>query len=363
MNAFIHTEHRTNSPQVDAYDPFARRLSVDASLQRLANNPYAHLARAKNGALFGTRGMVQARHRPLGRMPFPHYLQRAVSHNAPTNYRLDIRRASADPRSFHLQPQGPSPSSFSHYHGRTSLPEHNLYAVTSRPLPSPIPGPLPSPNFSFGAASTPSMASTSSGSSDRNSPDSLQSFTFRGEEFDEEDLTSACVSRFGSIASVATSDSSINSAYYPDVNGCAARDPGAHFDVTGRRDSWWVFFITIIILKYLIVLASASGHFLTLMSDLAVNGMPEEHNSYVPHDDSNVQGIVKANQNEPSMEFLAYSSHPSPTSTISPEHGGSPHVQNNSSSSLPISRSSELAFALQSPDEQVFFFSSISATD
>jgi len=179
------------------------------------------------------------------------------------------------------------------------------------------------------------MASTSSGSSDRNSPDSLQSFTFRGEEFDEEDLTSASVSRFGSIASVATSDSSINSAYYPDVSGCAARDPDPTFDVTSRRDS------------------CASGHFLTLMSGLDVNGMPEEHNSYVPHDDSNVQGIVKANRNEASMEFLAYSSHPSPTSTISPEHGGSPHVQNDSSSPLPISRSSELTFALQIPNEQV----------
>jgi hypothetical protein len=106
-------------------------------------------------------------------------------------------------------------------------------------------------------------------------------------------------------------------------------------------------------LEYLILFGSTSGHFLALMSGLDVNGMPKEHNSYVPHDDS---GIIKANRDEVSMEFLAYSSHPSPTSTISPEHGGSPHVQNNSSSALPISRSSELAFALQSPDEQVFDF-------
>jgi hypothetical protein len=238
VNAFAHTEHTTNSLQVDAPDPFARRLSVDASLQRLANNPYAHLARAKNGALFGTRGMVHGRHRPPGRVPFTPYLQRTVSHNGPMNYRLDMRRASADPRSFRPQPQGPPPSSLSHYHGiRASLPEHSLYAVTSRTLPSPIPGPLPSPNFSFGAASTPSMASTSSGSSDRNSPDSLRSFPFRGEEFDEEDLTSASVSRFGSIASVATSDSSINSAYYPDASSCV-REPDSNFDLSGRRDSW-----------------------------------------------------------------------------------------------------------------------------
>lgn len=90
------------------------------------------------------------------------------------------------------------------------------------------------------------------------------------------------------------------------------------------------------------------------MSGLDVNGMPEEHNAYVPLEDPNVANIVKASHNDTSMEFLAYSSHPSPTSTISPEHIGNPHGQNTSSSVLPISRSSELAFALQSPDEQVF---------
>lgn len=103
-------------------------------------------------------------------------------------------------------------------------------------------------------------------------------------------------------------------------------------------------------------LSSTSGQFLTLMSGLDVNGMPEEHVSYVPHDDSNVTGIVKANSNEASMEFIAYSSHPSPTSTISPENSGSTHVQNVPSSTLPISRSSELAFALQTPDDQVLNF-------
>jgi hypothetical protein len=351
-NAFVHTEHPTNSPQVDYANPFARRLSVDASLQRLANNPYAHLARAKNGALFGTRGMAHIRHRPLlGRAP---YLQRTVSHNGPINYRPDLRRASADPRSFRPHPRGSSPSSLSHYIGiRTSLPEHNLYAVTSRPLPSPIPGPLPSPNFSFGAASTPSMAS-SSGSSDRNSPDSLQSFPFRGEEFDEEDLASAPydpVSRFGSIVSVATSDSSINSAYYPDVSNCLP-EHNPNFDQSGRRDSWWVFHLMALCVSH--HFRSTSGNFLTLMSDLDVNGMPEDHNSYVPHEISSVPGIAKANHNEPTMEFVAYSSHPSPTSTISPDHRGSPPDQNIPLSTLPISRSSELAFALQSPDDPVF---------
>jgi hypothetical protein len=133
----------------------------------------------------------------------------------------------------------PSPS-LTYRMMRGSLPEHSLYAVSSRPLPSPIPGPLPSPNFSFGAANTPSMASTSSGESERNSPDSLRSFTFRREEFDDDEGTTASydgLSRFGSITSVGTSDSSIHSTYYNDVSGCLP-DHDPDYDHSGRRDSW-----------------------------------------------------------------------------------------------------------------------------
>jgi hypothetical protein len=92
------------------------------------------------------------------------------------------------------------------------------------------------------------------------------------------------------------------------------------------------------------------------MSDLDVNGIPEDHNSYVPvpHENSSVPGITKANH-EPTMEFAVYSSQPSPTSTISPDHRSTPpsQGQNTPLSTLPISRSSELAYALQSPNEQV----------
>lgn len=156
-------------------------------------------------------------------------------------YRSDARRASVG--IFHFSPRGtasPSPSPLSPYNVvRSSLPEHHLYTVTSRVVSSPIPGPLPSPNFSFGAANTPSMASASSGDSERNSPDSLQSFAYREMEHEEEDGTPSSyypLSRFGSITSIATSDSSINSSYYPDVVGCYA-DNEPDF---GRRDSWYV---------------------------------------------------------------------------------------------------------------------------
>jgi hypothetical protein len=342
VNALPHTGRSTNGPpQVDSFDPFARRLSVDASLLRLANNPYAHLARAKNGALFGTRGMTTRQH-SLSRVPYAPYAQRVVPRGAPMPSRLDIRRASADSRAYRLSSRAggpPSPSPLSSYHVmRGSLPEHNLYTVSSRPLPPPIPGPLPSPNFSFGAASTPSMASASSGDSERNSPDSLQSFTFRREEFDEDEGTSASydgLSRFGSIASVATSDSSVHSSYYNDVSACAP-DHEADFDISGRRDS------------------CTSVHFISLMSDLDVNGIPEPAiaGSFVPRDDSNAPRIPSVDNSGTSAELATYPLHPSPASTISPGPGGSPPAQNTPQPLVPISRSSELAFALQSPPNQ-----------
>lgn len=245
VNAYPHTQDSPNSPPtVDSFDPLARRLSVDASLQRLANNPYAHLARAKNGALFGSRTMAPTRHRQASRAP---YGQRTISASASMPYRLDMRRASMDSRAFRLSPRSaasPSPSPLTPYNAvRASLPGHDLYAISTRPISSPIPGPLPSPNFSFGAASTPSMAS-SSGDSERNSPDSLQSFTYRSEEVDDDDGNPApydYFSRFGSITSVATSDSSINSAYYSDIAGGIPPDHerGTEYDLNTRRDSWY----------------------------------------------------------------------------------------------------------------------------
>jgi len=109
------------------------------------------------------------------------------------------------------------------YHAavRASLPDQHLYAITSRPLVSPIPGPLPAPGYQFGVASSTSPESIDS---ERNSPDSLRSFPFRADEFDDE--SHDAYSRFGSVASIATSDSS----YYSELPN-------------ERRDSWFVFYL------------------------------------------------------------------------------------------------------------------------
>ncbi|KAF5380621.1 hypothetical protein D9615_004545 [Tricholomella constricta] len=338
VNAFPASNFSSNSPpHYDSFDPLARRLSVDASLQRLASNPYAHLARAKNGAIYGPRAIAPNRHRPLGRTPYAPPTRIASSASMP--YRLDVRRASLG--NFRFSPQStasPSPSPLSPYHGvRASLPDHSLYAVSSRTVSSPIPGPLPSPNFSFGAANTPSMVSGSSGDSERNSPDSSQSYTYRESEQDEDEGAAASyysLSRFGSITSIATSDSSIHSAYYPEVVGCY---PEREQDLSGRRDS------------------CASGHFTSLMSNLDVNGVqepmasPQDHDVYTLHEDVNVVGAVMVASNGTCVETATY---PSPASTISPGPSGSPHSQG-TTPSVPISRSSELNHALQSQSDQV----------
>lgn len=259
-NAFPHPQ---SSSEIDVFDPLVRRRSVDASLQRLASNPYADLARAKNKALYGAGvGVVEsggiphrvgpngsigpARHHSIGRLPYGYQQRRAPSAFPMQEHHDGMRRFSMDSRAGRFAPlsrmhQTPSPSPLTPYNAvvRASLPDSHLYSVTSRPLAPPIPGPLPSANFQFGAASsTPSMPSPSSGDSERNSPDSLRSFNFRGEEQDD-DLTSpsydAYSSRFGSIASIATSESSVTSAYYAELGGSAVEQ-------ADRRDSWLVGF-------------------------------------------------------------------------------------------------------------------------
>ena len=231
VNALPHHEFPSQCPP-DAFDPFMRRLSVDASLQRLANNPYAHLARAKNTGVFGSQAIASVRRSPPSRLG-----DFAFQTSASMPYPADVRRASF--HAFPITPQGtvsPSPSSLSPHHAiRTSLPENQLY-TTARTLSSePLPGPLPAPGFSFGAANTSSMMSARSGGSEGGSPDSLHAFECREVEQDDEDgiLPSApyySSSRFGSIASVATSDSSLNSIYLPD----------SEYNLSVRRDSWYL---------------------------------------------------------------------------------------------------------------------------
>lgn len=252
--AFFPPGQSSESPMMDAFDPLLRRSSVDASLQRLALNPFASLARAKNSALYGPGFGVAIpgapsnglrHHHQLNRLPYhyhPLHQRRGVSNNsiASLPQHASMRRLSMDSRphrfaSISRTHQTPSPSPLTPYNAviRASLPD-DLYTISSRTVASPIPGPLPSPGFSFGAASTPPMASPSSGDSERNSPDSVRSFTFRG---DDEDYDA--YSRFGSVASIATSESSINSSYYAEIGGPAVD----HHSAEERRDSWYVIFL------------------------------------------------------------------------------------------------------------------------
>ena len=242
-NAFP-PEPSAESPHPDSFDPLVRRRSIDTSLQRLASNPFASLARAKNSALYGPGFGVSTpgRHHQLNRSPYGHPSQRrGPSQLAAMPQHASLRRLSMDSRSVRMPSrlnQSPSPSPLTPYNAvvRASLPDH-LFPVTSRQVVSPIPGPLPVPGFSFGAASP------SSGDSERNSPDSLQSFTFRSEDNDEDGALShyEAYSRFGSIASIATSDSSINSAYLSELGGGAV-DHLATVDVRAedRRSSWYI---------------------------------------------------------------------------------------------------------------------------
>ena len=98
-----------------------------------------------------------------------------------------------------------------------------LYAISSRPVPEPTSGPLPSPNFTFGL---PVDSPTPEGDY-YDQVSELKNYTFgrRASDHDfEDDATSAAsydnYSRFGSIASMAGSESSNTSAYYSEVGSC-----------------------------------------------------------------------------------------------------------------------------------------------
>ncbi|KIM40240.1 hypothetical protein M413DRAFT_413744 [Hebeloma cylindrosporum] len=378
--AFPPPGQSSESPMMDAFDPLLRRSSVDASLQRLALNPFASLARAKNSALYGPGFGVAVpgapsnglrHHHQLSRLPYNynplHQRRGGVSNSiASLPQHASMRRLSMDSRQTRFTPmsrthQTPSPSLLTPYNAviRASLPDH-LYTISSRTVASPIPGPLPSPGFSFGAASTtPSMPSPSSGDSERNSPDSVRSFTFRG---DDEDYDA--YSRFGSIASIATSESSINSSYYAEIGGPAVD----HHSAEDRRDS------------------CASGHFVGMISGLDVNNhsamgsfSPHEHYTFTNSASDGVElvgtpgdlqlhhqhieqpQVQRQQQQQLEQQRPQELSYPSPTSTISTMSPGgtqSPSPQAGSaapggvSPRVPISTSSELAFALENKSEQ-----------
>ncbi|KAJ6625481.1 hypothetical protein B0H10DRAFT_2001517 [Mycena sp. CBHHK59/15] len=316
VNAFPQADHTAYGPPlVDPFDPLARRRSVDASLIRLASHSYANHARQKNSAFMATQRLSHGRPHPLSRVP---YMSRpGLPHRSTIPAANHTRPQSMDARGFRV-PQSPSPSPLSPYHVvRPALPDHHLYAA--RTISAPIPGPLPSPGFSFGVANT-------SPDSDRNSPVDFSGFSLRSDDPDTEDDGSASypLSRFGSIAS----ESSATSAYYSDVGSCG--EP-PDFSRNLRRES-------------------CPTGFLNLMSGLDVNGprrasLAEGLIGNSSYSSDGGDNSADANENQGGVGY------PSPSSTVSP--GSSPHLSGNTSS-VPMSSSSELAYALHSKHEVGF---------
>lgn len=236
-HAFPHQPISPNPP-----DPLAalhRRGSVDTSLHRITNS-YGTLPRVKSDAAAGARGqrMLASRSPPVSRAPqcFPQGRSSLCPPYAPY---MGARRASMDSRTVFLSQRetvSPPQAPLSAYNGssRASLPISNsLYTVPSRTLSPPGPGPLPAPNFQFGAAG---MAS-SPGESERNSPDSPRSLTYKDEERDDDNTSVGSYvphSRFGSFQSIATSESG---SIYSDFTNLTSGMPSPAV-ASGRRHSW-----------------------------------------------------------------------------------------------------------------------------
>ncbi|KAF9263269.1 hypothetical protein L218DRAFT_338531 [Marasmius fiardii PR-910] len=328
VDAFPMPDDCQGPPLVGHLDPFTRRRSVDASLHRLAHNPYAGLARAKHSGLAGPRISGHLNHNDnfsSGRTTsLPHHTGTHSGLQLSQHGSLHTRHSSIESRPFRCSPpsltNSSSPSPLSPYYSiRSSLPDNSLYAFSSRSVASPIPGPLPSPDFSFGAPGV----NLQSSESDRGSPDSSHGYLFRGDDLDtEDDATSASYdgfSRFGSIASVANSDSSNTSAYYSEVGSCVSEH---ELRPESRRPS------------------CTSSHFIGLMSGLNVANEAQGNSPNSLFEQSHPMSL-KENDRAPA--------YPSPTSTIS--RGASPPGANPANTT--VASSNELTYPMQPNDQSV----------
>lgn len=326
VDAFPMPDDCHGPPLVGHLDPFTRRRSVDASLHRLAHNPYAGLARAKHSGLVAPRISGHLNDN------FPSARTACLSHHTGTHSGLQLsqhgsqhtRHSSMESRPYRCSPSSLtnscSPSPLSPYYSiRSSLPDNSLYAFSSRSVASPIPGPLPSPDFSFGAPGV----NLQSSESDRGSPDSSHGYLFRGDDLDtEDDATSASYdgfSRFGSIASIANSDSSNTSAYYSEVGSCVSEH---ELGPESRRPS------------------CTSSHFIGLMSGLNVANKAHGNSA---------SGLFEQAHPMSLKEMDRAPAYPSPTSTIS--RGGSPLGAN--SATAAVVNTNELTYPMQPNDQSV----------
>lgn len=140
-------------------------------------------------------------------------------------------------------------------YARHGLPHHPdldgmaNYAISFRSVPAPVPGPLPDATFSFGVPPSTSSSSPASGSPGGGAHMNGKAGGPRVVEEEGDDASAVSstydpLSRFGSLASVADSESSWTSAYWSDAGQSSGRKLSAAdaqqqggYDVEARRPS------------------------------------------------------------------------------------------------------------------------------
>ncbi|KAF8838818.1 hypothetical protein BDN67DRAFT_1012812 [Paxillus ammoniavirescens] len=306
-----------------------RRKSVDVNFLRLAHHPFARFVKEKNEALYlpksplsppGSGQATILRSPPgvagsIGPIRSTSHSTYPYSHpRPPLAHRASEPHVFASVRSaVPLVPESGSP-----LHpptmGSRRLSENQMYAFTSRTLPSPIPGPLPTLNYQFGdpLSASPSNASPTptdveSPSGHMHSPEMavLQGFSFpRSRETDQDTEDSASVgglSRFGSMSG--GSDSSV---MYSDASSCGPVDHMG-YDSNARRGSCAPLEMRM------------SG--LNMSTRSSQGSLNEAHlNAAATLSRSHRDNVVR--QEHPSEVTGGYAS---PASTATP--GGSPHVR------------------------------------
>ncbi|KZT19078.1 hypothetical protein NEOLEDRAFT_1142590 [Neolentinus lepideus HHB14362 ss-1] len=352
---------RLSGPSEDSLS--ARRRSLaDANLARLAAHPYAHVAQAVNNAIYGSS------HTPFLRPPsrlsshspaeqrgaadapvFTDPFQRpSLQHRASMPHVLNAQGVYA-PGTFargseHISPLRRHPSlapNVAGVHGCPS-PDRSPYldvvpphALSHRSVPPPIAGPLPPSDYSFGQAQPPSVVAYES---NEQLIQDLSAYHFgtpapreEDEGADDSSSTSYGGSRWGSISSAAGSESSATSANFSEVGSvdCVPSlvEYPQGFHPESRRES------------------CASG-FLVAFSGLDVGSSPSAA-TFASPDVQPADASASSHQVQDNADGSAY---PSPGSTVSP--GGSPRLQEPATQAIPISRSSELAYALEVKQEE-----------
>lgn len=210
-------------------DPHIRRMSLQRSKLRLAQHPYAWQVAAANGTILPNHTTSR----------YPARQTAQESHHSTHSHGNPVHNLHADHQKNqgmqweNTEPQLARAEDSTHggqgmHNLRPRAPESESYrSYTEIP-----PGPLPTPNFSFGTAPAP-IAEMEGGEN------AEEEDTNTGTSLSVEDLH-----RFGSFASVVSTDSSVTSAWYSDIP--SSQDvplnhdlmPPSNWQGELRRSSW-----------------------------------------------------------------------------------------------------------------------------